>query len=404
MSALLLRNAALAAGEPAADLLIRRGVVAAIAPRLPRPAGVTTEEIDLGGAALFPGLINAHDHLEFNLFPALGAPPYPNYIAWAADVRARCAREIDDVLRVPLALRLLWGAYKNLFAGVTTVVHHNDYYRRFRWRFPLRVVPDYTWAHSLELDRRLPKKIPPRAGRPFMIHIAEGTDALAAAELGRLRELGGLTRESVLIHGIAFSAADIGAVAEAGAAVVWCPASNARLYGATTPAAALAGAGVPVAIGTDSAISGGIGVAEQLRCARLAAASLGDAALAAMVTTAPAAIFGLGGAGTVAQGAPADLLILREGGKSLAEVTPASTACVMRAGRALFGDRRFRSAFGGGPEPLGVDGEEKLVMRGFTRHVAAVLSRHPGAACATLGLRALELDPGRPGARTLRAA
>jgi len=34
--------------------------------------------MDLAGHLILPGLINAHDHLEFNLYPRLGRGPYPN--------------------------------------------------------------------------------------------------------------------------------------------------------------------------------------------------------------------------------------------------------------------------------------------------------------------------------------
>ena len=38
------------------------------------------------GHVMMPGLINAHDHLEFNLYPRLGRGPYPNAGAWARDI------------------------------------------------------------------------------------------------------------------------------------------------------------------------------------------------------------------------------------------------------------------------------------------------------------------------------
>ena len=50
------------------------------------PAEFSSGQVDLEDYLILPGLINAHDHLEFNLFPRLGNGPYPNYEEWANDI------------------------------------------------------------------------------------------------------------------------------------------------------------------------------------------------------------------------------------------------------------------------------------------------------------------------------
>src|SRR5436309_11620189 len=82
-------------------------------------------EIDLRRFLILPGLINAHDHLEFNLYPRLGRGPYPNAGAWARDVYRPEESPVRELLAIPKNTRLLWGGLKNLLSGVTTVCHHN---------------------------------------------------------------------------------------------------------------------------------------------------------------------------------------------------------------------------------------------------------------------------------------
>ena len=78
-----LMGARVALGATAAehiDLDIERGRI-----RPWKSSTIDGPELDLAGYLILPGLINCHDHLEFNLFPRLGRGPYDNASSWAAD-------------------------------------------------------------------------------------------------------------------------------------------------------------------------------------------------------------------------------------------------------------------------------------------------------------------------------
>src|ERR1700690_697652 len=83
-----------------------------------------SQTIKFHDAIIFPGLINSHDHLDFNLFPQLGNRIYNNYIEWGEDIHLQNKKAIDSILKIPQELRIQWGIYKNLLNGITTVVNH----------------------------------------------------------------------------------------------------------------------------------------------------------------------------------------------------------------------------------------------------------------------------------------
>src|SRR5262249_47314094 len=83
--------------------------------------------LDLSGYLLLPGLINAHDHLEFNLYPLLKNREYDNARDWAEDIYRPSESPVREQLRLSKRCRLLWGGLKNLLSGVTTVAHHNAF-------------------------------------------------------------------------------------------------------------------------------------------------------------------------------------------------------------------------------------------------------------------------------------
>jgi hypothetical protein len=209
-------------------------------------------ELSLEGLSALPGLVNAHDHLEFALFPRLGRGPYANAREWAADIYRPEQSPIREHLAVPKPLRLLWGGLRNLLSGATTVCHHNPYDPAFDAGFPVRVVKDYGWAHSLAFSGAEALAAPPHA--PFLIHLAEGTDEESAGEIFRLERAGALDNRTVLIHAVGLSEEGWRLVAQASAAVVWCPQSNLFTLGRTLDLASIP-SGIPVALGADSPLT-----------------------------------------------------------------------------------------------------------------------------------------------------
>ena len=218
--------------------------------------GRRERRLDLTGYRAFPGLINAHDHLQLNLLPHLGDPPWDSRARFAEEIYRPELSPIRETQRVRAADRLSWGGYKNLISGATTVVHHDPWPRRTHWRggFPVRVPRDHGWSHSLRFSEDPAGDYARCGGRPFVIHAAEGIDDDSHTEIDRLDELGMLASNTVLVHGIALTAAQRRRLAEASVSLVWCPASNLRLYGRTAPIGELDG--VRVALGTDSTLTG----------------------------------------------------------------------------------------------------------------------------------------------------
>jgi cytosine/adenosine deaminase-related metal-dependent hydrolase len=359
------------------DLHLAGGRVAAEPPR-------GAAFLDARGLAAFPGLLNAHDHLPLNALPRPDAiRREPSAYAWIDAFQPL----FDDpamrrALAVPIGVRAAHGALKNLLAGVTTVAHHDPWLPEFELPgFPVRVVEPYGWSHSLGLaDRYGPPVLESfRAtplGRPWFIHLAEGTDEDAASELARLDALGALDARSVLVHGVGFASDDVARVVAAGAAVVWCPASNLTILGATLDPRPLAAAR-RLALGTDSRLSGGDDVLAELRTAR-EASGLSPRALLRLVTADAAALLREEGAGGLSPGMRADLVLLRANGdpyEALVDARRADLVAVARGGRPVVADPALASWFElarVAPRSALLDGRPKLVAASLSAEAAAL--------------------------------
>jgi cytosine/adenosine deaminase-related metal-dependent hydrolase len=332
--------------------------------------------IPLEGCLLLPGLVNAHDHLEFSLFPRLGLGPFPNAREWAREVYRPTESPIREQLQVPKRERLIWGGLKNLISGATTVCHHNPYETEtFESAFPVRVVRRFGWAHSPDFSDDIPARFaatPPEA--PFVLHLGEAADPAGRRQIFELEAMGALDGRTVLVHGVALDAEGLALVERCGAAVVWCPSSNLFTLGATLDGAVFE-RNIRVALATDSALTGEGDLLDELRVARrLGLAGLGptrldsthlgptrlgpigSARLYGMVTTEAAAVLRLEqGEGRLTAGGVADLIAIAD---------PGCEPCEALAGEQLC-------------EPLlvMVEGEIKLVAEEFAGRLDARLTR-----------------------------
>lgn len=212
--------------------------------------------IDLSDHVLYPGLTNWHDHLEMNLYPKLGTPPYNNYTEWMKDIYKPKESPLKEIEKTDIDYRLLWGALKNLVSGVTTVYHHNPVRRILRKEpFPV-FVPEIGWAHSLAVEKafRYEKHL------PFIIHAAEGVDDFARNEIHRLDDMGVLQKNTFIVHGIA---ADAKLVNSRNATLIWCPSSNFYMFNKTADVKLFN----KVVLGTDSTLTGSPTLLDEMRVA-----------------------------------------------------------------------------------------------------------------------------------------
>lgn len=328
--------------------------------RIVEPEGAFDVTLRIPDGEVRPGLINAHEHLHRNHYGRLGTPPYPNAYAWGRDIHARNAAEIAEARALPRREALLRGAWKNLFAGVTTVVHHDAWEPDFERGFPLRLARVRT-IHSLGFERGIARAAAADAGAspwPLSVHLAEGVDALSADEVRDLDELGLLDDRLIAVHVVGPDEDGIGRLRASGAAVAWCPTSNHFLFGRTAPAELLA-PGLDVLVGSDSLLTGDGDLLDELRAARRLAL-LDDARLLDAVGATAARRLALPPP-SLGPGAPADLAVFR---RPVLHATAADVALVMVDGQLRIADPALGPALDAlclAPEPLTVGGVTRRV-------------------------------------------
>jgi cytosine/adenosine deaminase-related metal-dependent hydrolase/ubiquinone/menaquinone biosynthesis C-methylase UbiE len=300
----------------AASITVEGGLIVSIATeaaQMDTKSKVRTGQIDLTGYLLFPGLVNAHDHLEFALFPRLGSPPYENATEWALDIQVKEAETIALNKRVPKDVCLWWGGIRNLLCGVTTICQHNPVDPvLLSGDFPIRVITNYGWEHSLAFAKDIRSALEGTpANTPFLIHACEGVDHVAANELYKLDAIGAIEERTVLIHGLALDAKGAALLNERRSSLVICPSSNSFLFEKTLTRDLLHSV-ERLALGSDSPLTSNGDLLDEIRFASWAC-ELNEDRLFSMVTDEAARVLRLqNGEGSLRVDAAADLIAVTQ--------------------------------------------------------------------------------------------
>jgi aminodeoxyfutalosine deaminase len=294
-------------------LVARAGRIVAVGGRGdPIPAG-EAEPVDLGRAALLPGLVNAHTHLELSALRGQ-VPPAARMSDWVRTLLLRRSVERDEAASVRGALAearasgtVLVGDISNTLVSLDPLVASGLRAVVFRELIGFR--PDgvlrETGAMRAVLDRASPSarvrlclaahapySVAPALfeaiadarppGAPLSMHLAESAEEIELLASGGgpfralLEDFGvwdpawaapacrpveyldrfGLIDESTLVvHGVHLQAKELRRLAAVGATLVTCPRSNAWTGAGAPPVGRFYASGVRVAVGTDSLAS-----------------------------------------------------------------------------------------------------------------------------------------------------
>lgn len=304
-----------------------------------------------GEAAIVPGFINAHCHLELTAMRGFLDSEEGDFFAWLRKLTtARLQRMTSDDLYVSA----VWGACEALRAGVTCVADASDAAGESMKALSEAGLRGTVFLESFGPDPKLAREnfakltakvsqlrgletplvrvgVSPHApytvcpqqlemiaefalaeGLPVMMHAAEsvaekmllregrGSFAVGFAKRGidwqtpaistiqYLARHGVLRTRPLLAHCINVDPDDIEIIAEAGARIAHCPKSNAKLGHGRAPFVAFLAQGIAVGLGSDSVASNNTcDLLEESRFALLAARSGSDVTANRRMLTAP---------------------------------------------------------------------------------------------------------------------
>jgi 5-methylthioadenosine/S-adenosylhomocysteine deaminase len=384
---------------------VNRDTIEAVQPATsPPPAGFEEcLKINTRGT-IYPGLIELHNHLSYNILPAWKVPKkYGNREQW------RSVRDYHKLISGPLrmlakertgylAALVRYVEVKCLLAGVTTsqgiTLASNagviKYYRGIVRNVEQPDDPALSAANTLTSDvhdaEDFLKKLQNDSFHHCcrLLHLSEGKDQFARQQFLNLRLANGtwaINSALAGIHSTGLLAEDFPILKANGGAIIWSPLSNLLLYGDTAMIQTAKKNGILIGLGSDWSPSGSKNLLSELKVAKIFSDANGkifsDEELIMMVTINAARILNWDTQlGSIEPGKRADLIVSQgsQGSgyrrllySSEADITLVVTNGVPRCGTAML------------MEPFGIE-TERLKIGQKEEERVLYLRQTPGTA------------------------
>ncbi len=343
-------------------------------------AGAATKLVCPTGV-VSPGLINAHDHINFENSPKLNPDTgerFEHRHEWRKGLNGHTKLKIGGYAN---GNQIAWQELRYLMGGATSTVGEGsaDGLLRNLTSTPRNQALGQAPADFdtfplgdssgtlLTMGCNYPASGIQAAGaiaveEAYLPHVSEGISTAARNEflcLSSDADSGqNLTlKQSAFIHSIGLTPNDYAKMAAAGTKMVWSARTNVSLYGDTARVTTAARLGVKIALGTDWTVSGSMNMLRELRCADTLNSTyydrfFSDRDLWAMATSGSAVATATDDAiGAIQPGLVADLAIF-DGAKhayyrAIIDAEPDDVVLVMRGGKLIYGDKNIIDASAG---------------------------------------------------------
>jgi large repetitive protein len=416
---LLLPTGDPAPGEVALDAA---GKITCVGTCAASAASATIVDCSAGGV-ISPGLINAHDHTDYNI----GSPYKFDTTRWSWRNGWRTGALSEKALpKMPTTktdaesavteLRHLFGGTTSVLGsgGIDGLVRNVAKYPAFSDTadlpgktayfdtFPMKDQDGHVTSPTCA-----PASVQTAAkafvSGTYVPHVAEGIAVEAHNEFACMLQttVGLVTAHTSMIHTVGFAANDADATVKAGAMIIWSPRSNIELYGNTAPISLYKTMGVTMAIGTDWLPSGSMNLLRELACAdslnqKYFGKVLSDRDLFDMATKNGARAAGYEAVvGQLAVGMVGDITIFdgrtNKGFRAVLDAGAEDVRLVLRGGKVLYGDAPLVSALGSKCDAVSVCGIDRQVCMDAKTTAGAVTFASAQASVTGGGQRRAEL-------------